>query len=128
MATTRAAIVLLIFATEGAFFHPGGWNQYARVSATVAFVEPGTPYSGTFRIDGLKDGERLGTGDWAQSSEWMRHSADFHANPIGVFVDPAKIAELAAAGESFEEIHRQAMAGELSPSQPPVELPGQEQS
>jgi hypothetical protein len=62
-----AAIVLLIFAIEGAFYHVGGWNQYARVSAAVAFVEPGTPYTGTFRIDGLKDSERLGTGDWAQS-------------------------------------------------------------
>src|SRR5712671_3772875 len=63
-----AAIVVLIFAIEGAFYHVGGWNQYARVSAAVAFVEPGTPYTGTFRIDGLKDSERLGTGDWAQSS------------------------------------------------------------
>jgi hypothetical protein len=64
-----ATIVLLIFAIEGTFFHLGGWNQYARVSAAVAFVEPGTPYTGTFRIDGLKDdGERLATGDWAQSS------------------------------------------------------------
>jgi hypothetical protein len=62
-----AVIVLLIFAIEGTFYHLGGWNQYARVSPTVAFVEPGTPYTGTFRIDGLKDGNRLGTGDWARS-------------------------------------------------------------
>src|ERR1700704_4869035 len=62
-----ATIVLLIFAIEGTFYHLGGWNQYARVSPTVAFVEPGTPYTGTFRIDGLKDTVRLFTADWAES-------------------------------------------------------------
>jgi catechol 2,3-dioxygenase len=56
-------------------------------------------------------------GDWTLSSEWMRTSADFKANPIGVFVDPATIAEQAATGEPFAEIHRRAMAGELSPPQ-----------
>jgi hypothetical protein len=61
-----ATLILLILGVEGAFYHLGGWNQYARVSAAVAFVEPGTPYTGTFRIDGLKDdGARLATGDWA---------------------------------------------------------------
>ena len=67
-------------------------------------------------------------GDWASSKEWMRTSSDFHANPIGVFVDPAKVAEAAAAGEPFSEIHRRAMAGELSPPQPPIELPAQERA
>ena len=66
-------------------------------------------------------------GVWAASKEWMRTSPDFHANPIGVFVDPAKVAEAAASGEAFSEIHRRAMAGELSPPQPPIELPTQEQ-
>jgi hypothetical protein len=57
-----------MFGAEGMFYHLGGWNQHARVAATVAFVEPGTPYTGTFRIDGLKDdGGRLATGDWAES-------------------------------------------------------------
>jgi catechol-2,3-dioxygenase len=60
-------------------------------------------------------------GDWAASKEWMSTSPDFHANPIGVFVDPARIAEAAAAGEPLTEIHRRAMAGELSPLQPPLE-------
>jgi catechol-2,3-dioxygenase len=64
-------------------------------------------------------------GDWAASKEWMRTSPDFKANPIGVFVDPVKVAE-AAAGESFEEIHRRTMAGELSPAQVPVELPAKD--
>jgi catechol-2,3-dioxygenase len=53
-------------------------------------------------------------GDWAASKEWMRTSPDFRANPIGVFVEPARIVEAAASGESFAEIHRRAMAGELS--------------
>ena len=62
-----ATLVLLILGVEGTFFHPGQWNQNARLAATVAFVEPGTPYTGTFRIDGLKDGTRLATADWAKS-------------------------------------------------------------
>jgi len=53
-------------------------------------------------------------GDWAASKEWMRTSPDFRANPIGVFVDPDRVAEAAASGESFAEIHRRAMAGELN--------------
>jgi catechol 2,3-dioxygenase len=60
-------------------------------------------------------------GDWPASKEWMRSSPDFRANPIGVFVDPASIAELAAAGEQFTAIHRRALAGELTPAQPPVD-------
>jgi catechol-2,3-dioxygenase len=62
-------------------------------------------------------------GDWAKSSEWMRTSDEFHANPIGVFVDPAQVAEAAAAGEPFDEIHARAMAGAFVPVQPPVEIP-----
>ena len=62
-----ATLVLLILGVEGTFFHPGQWNQNARLAATVAFVEPGTPYTGTFRIDGLKDTVRLFTADWAES-------------------------------------------------------------
>jgi catechol 2,3-dioxygenase len=67
-------------------------------------------------------------GDWAASTQWMSTSPEFQANPIGVFVDPAKIAARAAAGDAFSEIHRMAMAGELSPPQPSIELPGQEQA
>ena len=61
-------------------------------------------------------------GDWAASKEWMRTSSEFRTNPIGVFVDPARIAEATASGESFAEIHRRAMAGELGPPQPPAEI------
>ena len=45
----------------------------------------------------------------------MRTSDTFRSNPIGAFVDPARIADATAAGDSFEEIHRRAMAGELAP-------------
>ncbi|MCW3057343.1 MAG: hypothetical protein JWO21_1312 [Solirubrobacterales bacterium] len=62
-------------------------------------------------------------GDWAASKEWMHISPDFRANPIGVLVDPSRIAEAAAAGEPFTEIHRRAMAGELCPPEPTVETP-----
>ncbi len=62
-------------------------------------------------------------GDWGKSSEYMRSSDVFHANPIGVFVSPAKVAEVAAGGASFAEIHERAMAGEFTPAQPPIDIP-----
>ena len=62
-------------------------------------------------------------GDWGRSAEWMRTSAEFAANPIGVFVDPAKVADAAAAGTSFEDIHARAMEGAYAPEQQPVEIP-----
>lgn len=54
-------------------------------------------------------------GDWSASTAWMRESPAFHANPIGVFVDPDRVAAACASGESFEQIHARAMAGELAP-------------
>ncbi len=57
-------------------------------------------------------------GDWAKSSEWMRTSEQFHANPIGVFVDPARVAEAAADGATFADIHARATAGEFAPEGP----------
>jgi len=62
-------------------------------------------------------------GDWARSSAWMRESPEFHEDPIGKFVDPDRVAEASAAGASFAEIHARAMAGELAPDTPPLELP-----
>jgi catechol 2,3-dioxygenase len=62
-------------------------------------------------------------GDWAKSTAWMRTSEDFAANPIGQFVDPAKVAADHAAGVEFEEIHANAMAGGYAPEQAPVEIP-----
>lgn len=62
-------------------------------------------------------------GDWRKSTEWMRTSEEFQANPIGVFVDPEQVAVDYASGIGFEEIHRKAMAGAYLPAQAPVELP-----
>jgi catechol-2,3-dioxygenase len=55
-------------------------------------------------------------GKWSGSKEWMRTSPEFAANPIGVFVDPARVAEEAAEGQSFDDIHRRALAGEFIPA------------
>jgi catechol-2,3-dioxygenase len=62
-------------------------------------------------------------GDWVKSSAYMRESPEFAADPIGNFVDPARVAQAAAAGASFDEIHARAMAGELTPAAPPLEVP-----
>ena len=62
-------------------------------------------------------------GDWAKSSAFMREGPEFHADPIGQFVDPARVATMYADGASFEEIHARAMAGELRPDKPPVDVP-----
>jgi catechol 2,3-dioxygenase len=65
-------------------------------------------------------------GDPARSSDWMRTSEDFHANPIGVFVRPELIAQAAEDGQDFSEIHGRAMAGEFAPEIPPVDIPAGE--
>ena len=62
-------------------------------------------------------------GDWKKSTQWMRNSDEFKANPIGVFVDPDLIAADSAAGVGFAEIHAKAMAGGYVPEQAPVEIP-----
>ena len=54
-------------------------------------------------------------GDWAASTEWMRTSEEFKANPIGQFVDPDRVAA----------DHAEGMAGDYAPAQAPVEIPGQ---
>ncbi len=65
-------------------------------------------------------------GDWAVSSAWMRDSEEFRANPIGVFVDPALVAEAAESGAVFSEIHERAMRGEFAPPEAPVTLPSED--
>ena len=62
-------------------------------------------------------------GSWEKSKEWMQTSDEFKANPIGVFVDPDKVAADYAGGRSFREIHAKAMAGGYAPEQAPVEIP-----
>jgi hypothetical protein len=53
----------------------------------------------------------------------MREGPEFHADPIGKFVDPDRVAEAFAAGASFTEIHARATAGELAPETPPLQVP-----
>jgi catechol-2,3-dioxygenase len=62
-------------------------------------------------------------GDWERSAEWMRTSPEFAANPIGVFVDPAKVAAAVTGDMGFEEIHARAMEGAFAPDLHPVEIP-----
>ena len=62
-------------------------------------------------------------GSWEESREWMKTSDEFKANPIGVFVDPERVAADHADGLSFQEIHAKALAGGYAPQQAPVEIP-----
>ncbi len=62
-------------------------------------------------------------GDWAKSTEWMRTSPEFKANPIGQFLDPERVIADHQAGMSHAEIHAKAMAGGYAPEQAPVEIP-----
>jgi 2-polyprenyl-6-methoxyphenol hydroxylase-like FAD-dependent oxidoreductase/catechol 2,3-dioxygenase-like lactoylglutathione lyase family enzyme len=62
-------------------------------------------------------------GDWAKSSAFMREGPEFHADPIGKFVDPDRVAAAYAAGETFEQIHARAIAGGFSPEVAPVQVP-----
>ena len=54
-------------------------------------------------------------GDWEKSSEYMRTSPQFAANPMGTYVDPDKMIAARAAGASVEELHSRGYAGEFPP-------------
>ena len=63
-------------------------------------------------------------GDWAQSSNFMRTSADFQSNPIGTFFDPEKVWEAHKTGESFATLQPAIRAGKFKPDVvPPMGLP-----
>jgi len=57
-------------------------------------------------------------GDWSQSTEYMRTTSEFAANPIGVSVDPDRMVAARQAGASSDELHRRAYAGEFEPNAP----------
>ncbi len=57
-------------------------------------------------------------GSWQESSEWMRTSPQFAANPIGMPVDPEQMVAARRAGASFAELHERSYAGEFKPSSP----------
>ena len=63
-------------------------------------------------------------GDWAASSEWMRTSPDFAANPIGTFFDPGKVCDALKAGHDFKLLQPEIRAGKYRPeSLPDMGLP-----
>ncbi|MDQ2902765.1 MAG: VOC family protein [Chloroflexota bacterium] len=57
-------------------------------------------------------------GNWDESSEWMRTSPQFAANPIGMPINPDQMVEARKAGASFADIHQRAYAGEFQPGTP----------
>jgi len=76
------ALVVLVYG----YFHGGGWhNQNSRFDAMVAFVEPGTPDQGTFRIDRfMRDGSgRLiePTERGGNTMDWSWYPPQGRANP-----------------------------------------------
>jgi catechol 2,3-dioxygenase len=63
-------------------------------------------------------------GDWAKSAEFMRHSPDFAANPIGTFFDPARVYEKFKAGADFKALQQAIRGGAYLPDPiPPIGLP-----
>ena len=63
-------------------------------------------------------------GDWKRSCEWMETSADFQANPIGVFFDPRKVYEAHRSGTDSGALHEAMRGGKFLPeSIPNIGLP-----
>jgi catechol-2,3-dioxygenase len=64
-------------------------------------------------------------GDWKASTEFMRSSADFAANPIGTFFDPAKVYDSFRSGQEFKTLQKSIRAGDYQPAViPSIGLPG----
>ncbi len=57
--------------------------------------------------------------DWKFSGEFMRTSADFAANPIGTFFDPARVYEQFQAGAEFKTLQKSIRAGAYLPDSVP---------
>jgi catechol 2,3-dioxygenase len=57
--------------------------------------------------------------DWVKSSEYMRTSMEFAANPIGVLFDPGRAYDAFKTGKTHEELHRAMMAGQFMPDATP---------
>ena len=67
-------------------------------------------------------------GDWAQSKEWMRTSPEFAREPIGVEVDPPKIAAALREGVATKEVLARSRAGAYLPATPgDIRLPAPNQ-
>jgi catechol-2,3-dioxygenase len=63
-------------------------------------------------------------GDWKLSTEFMRTSADFAANPIGTFFDPARVYEKFKSGTDFRALQKTIREGAYLPASiPNIGLP-----
>ena len=64
-------------------------------------------------------------GDWTASSDWMRTAPEFEVNPIGINVDPDRLADAWRELGDPVELHRRSFAGEFDPgTAPDLRLPG----
>jgi catechol 2,3-dioxygenase len=64
-------------------------------------------------------------GDWKASANFMRTSADFAANPIGTFFDPARVYDAFKSGQEFKTLQKSVRAGDYQPAViPNIGLPG----
>jgi catechol 2,3-dioxygenase len=62
--------------------------------------------------------------DWKLSAEFMRTSADFAANPIGTFFDPARVYDKFKSGAEFKALQKTIRAGAYLPDPiPDIGLP-----
>jgi hypothetical protein len=70
VSTRTIGVFCLVFLGHAYFAGGLGWNQSARVAATLTFVEPG-PNRFTLRIDDFteSDERNLKTGDWARGAD-----------------------------------------------------------
>ena len=57
-------------------------------------------------------------GDWTASSDFVRNSEKFKANPIGMPVDPAQMLAARRSGIDPDEVQKRAYAGEYKPTAP----------
>ena len=57
-------------------------------------------------------------GDWAKSTDYMRNSPEFAREPIGVAVDPPKLAAALKGGVTELELLERSRAGEFLPETP----------
>jgi catechol 2,3-dioxygenase len=60
--------------------------------------------------------------DWALSTEFMRTSADFAADPIGTFFDPGQVYEKFQAGADFKTLQKAIRAGAYLPDPIPSSI------
>jgi catechol 2,3-dioxygenase len=62
--------------------------------------------------------------DWKLSSEWIRTSADFAANPIGTFFDPGRVYDAFKSGIEFKILQKTIRGGAYLPDTiPGIGLP-----